>query len=115
MITKTKILTANTVFEALFAAGFIQSYKRYRTDSGGWNPVETIFEATSDKLNGVSNETFGKKSYLFFRCYGPREAYELIEIVRNAGGECETDWNGGPDKGNVSLRVRYFKGCRWWE
>jgi len=115
MITKKKMLTANTVFEVLVAAGFIDSYKRYRSNSGGWNPTETIFEATSNKLNGVSNETYGKKSYLYFYCYGPREAKELIEIIRKAGGECGTNWNGGPDKGNIELRVQYFKGCRWWE
>jgi hypothetical protein len=111
---KTKMITAPAALDALVAAGFIASYKRYRSNGGGWNATETFFEASSDKLNYVSNETFGKESYLFFSCYGPREARELVEIIRNAGGECES-WNGGPDKGNVKLRVRYFKGCRWWE
>jgi hypothetical protein len=112
-MTKTKMITAAAALDALVAAGFIPSYKRSKEDEHGYNV--TLFQAKSDKLNYISNETYGKKSFLYFYCYGSREARELIDIIRKAGGNPGTDWNGGPNKGNVELRVRYFKGRRWWE
>ncbi len=111
--TKKKMITATSALEAMVAAGFIPSYKKRKEEEYGCNV--TVFNAKSDKLNFVSNETYGKKSFLYFYCYGPREAYELIEILRAAGGNPGVGWNGGPEKGNIEMQVSYFKGSRWWE
>lgn len=113
MITKKKRLTASAVMDALVAAGFIPSYKRYKEDEYGFKVTE--FNAKSDKLRGVSNETYGNKSFLYFYCVSSDAAYELMGIIRKAGGNPGTGWNGGPDRGCVDLRVSYFKGRRWWE
>lgn len=110
---KTKMITASSALDALVAAGFISGYKRRKEDEYG--SKVTVFDAKSDKLCGLSNETYGKKSYLYFYCNGEDAAWELIQIIRNAGGKCGTGWNGGPARGCVDLRVSYFKGRRWWE
>lgn len=111
-MTKTKI-TASAALDALVAAGFIPSYRRVKEYE--YDNKVTGFKAKSEKLEAVSNETYGKKSYLYFYCKNSNAAYELIRIIREAGGRPGTGWNGGPDRGCVDLRVSYFKGSRWWE
>lgn len=112
-MTKTKMITASAALDALVAAGFIPSYKRRKVNEYEFKVTE--FFAKSDKLIGISNETYGKKSFLYFYCKNSDAAYELIRIIRAVGGKCGTGWNGGPERGCVELRVSYFKGSRWWE
>lgn len=107
------MLTAKKAMKSLLDAGFISSFEIFKDDDHGFR--STIIEATSDKLHDVSNETYGKKSFLYFYCKDSSAAHELIRILQTAGGRPGKDWNGGPNKGNVEIQVSYFKGRRWWE
>ena len=70
---------------------------------------------TNVTLDDVSNETFGRKSYIFF--------YDVISLFKttrkgietgleNAGFKVNRKWMKGHDQ-CVSVQVSYFKGRHW--
>lgn len=106
------MITAKNALTALVNAGLAASWTSKRTDEYGHKVTD--FKVQSDNFS-VSNETYGKKSFLYFRCQSPDIAYALINVLKKCGARPCTGWNGGPDHGCFELPVSYFKGRRWWE
>jgi rhodanese-related sulfurtransferase len=110
------MITASKALDALKRAGLVWDWKRTRKDES-WDSdgslMVTSYDVKSKSLN-VSDETFGKKSYLFFYCQAEGVGREAAKILRNAGGQPDFAWGGGGYT-RFSLRVSYFKGSRHWE
>ena len=106
------MITAKNALDALVSAGFATSYQTRRESEYEFRVTE--FKVESDRF-GISNETYGRQSFLYFWCDSPATASQMIEVLRRAGAKPGTEWNGGPSRGYFDLRVSYFKGRRWWE
>lgn len=106
------MITAKKALDAVVSSGLATSYKKTRSKEYGH--TATYFNLESDQLS-VSNETYGKKSFLYFRCKSEDVAWKLVEILKRAGCNPGLGWNGGPASGCVELQVSYFKGHHWYE
>lgn len=106
------MITVKKVLDAVVSSGLASSYKKIKEKEYGFST--TYFHVESDHLS-ISNETYGKKSFVYFYCKSKEIAWKLVEILRKAGCEPGLSWNGGPANGCLELRVSYFKGSRWWE
>lgn len=105
------MVTAKNALESLVSAGLITSFRRRKEDEYGFSV--TVFDVEGEIY--VSNETYGKKSFLYFSCKSPETAKRVLSTLRSLGAKPGTDWNGGLTRGCLDLRVSYFKGRRWWE
>lgn len=113
-ITATKLLTE------LQKRGYLESFESRRV---GEKPfVETEFVVKSHTLL-VSDETFGKKSMIYFRLSkAVKEEHrasmlnrlftDINYIIADNGCHESVTISGF---GRVDVRVSYFKGHRWWE
>ena len=106
------MISVKKVLDHLVSKGFASSWRRYTYKDYGAN--NTGFRVNSDRFS-MSDETYGEKSFIYFRCKSSDDAYEMIKAIREIGGKPDTSWNGGPDKGCFDLPVSYFKGSRHWE
>jgi hypothetical protein len=102
------MISTKKVLDSLVAKGLASSWQMKKYDDHSSPAVQ------SDKLF-ISNETYGKRSFLYFYCQTPEIAKELCQALREAGGEPGLNWNGGIPKGCVELQVSYFKGWHHWE
>jgi hypothetical protein len=106
------MITAAKAYDALVRAGFASSYKKSKLKMD--DVTETCFDIESDSF-GSSNETYGKKSFLYFRCKSEEVARKMIDVLRNAGGKPSDNWNGGVKNKCFQMQVSFFKGHKWWE
>lgn len=106
------MITAKNALDALCKAGFAKNWRKKTEHERGHRVTD--FTVDSDAFR-ISNETYGKRSFLYFYCLNKEMAYKIVEILRQAGGNPGVSWNGGPDKGHLEMQVSYFKGWRWWE
>lgn len=104
--------TAKKALDAVVSSGLATSYNKTRSKE--YDHAVTYFTVESDQLS-VSNETYGNKSFLYFRCKSSAVAWKLVEVLRSIGCQPGLNWNGGPDSGCVELQVSYFKGHHWYE
>jgi hypothetical protein len=107
--------SAKTVFEVLKDAGIVSEWTRkrnklqYTCDS---KPLwYTEFFVKGETLRGTSDETYGKKSELYFSFTDEGSAHEARKVLRGAGVKVES-WNNGS---SFSVPVSFFKGWHWWE
>lgn len=102
------MVTAAAVMEMLVKEGFATEakMKAHKYDGLRW-------KSPSVKGLDVSDETFGSKSFLFFRAGTEQQAEDIAVAVRKIGGEPDFAWNNGGR--NFSLRVSAFKGYHHWE
>jgi len=107
------MLSATKTMDILACNGFVKSWKRIKTDEYGFK-VST-FKIDSEKLSFVENETYGKKSFLYFICKTPIIAKELADVLRQQGGKPNLDWNGGLKTGCIEFPVSFFRGRKYWE
>jgi hypothetical protein len=83
--------------------------KLCRDDNLKWkSPV-----VTSDKVS-VSNETYGKTSYLYFHAKTAELAKEIAATLRTIGGKPNFGWCAS-DPTCFDLQVSRFNGYHWWE
>ena len=107
------MITVSKALDTLVSKGFASSWKKVKHREYGH--VVCGIVVNSDKFS-LSNETYGKKSFLYFRCKTSDLAYEIRSALKEIGATFEGDsWNGGMEAGNFELRVNYFHGSRWWE
>lgn len=106
------MITAKDALNALCKEGFAKNWRRKTEHESGHRVTD--FTVDSDSFS-ISNETYGKRSFIYFRCRQSSTAYEIIKVLKNVGGNPGVSWNGGPDKGHIEMQVSYFKGWRWWE
>lgn len=105
------MITTTNALNALKENGLITDWKMksYREDDLKWqSPV-----VTSDKVS-VSNETYGKESFLYFHAKTPELAKEIAKVLGTIGGKPNFGWC--PDNPtNFALQVSRFNGYHWWE
>jgi len=102
------MITAKDALNSLCREGFAKNWRR-KTEYECGHRV-TDFTVDSDSFN-ISNETYGKRSFLFFYCKNINLAHHIIEILRKTGGNPVVSQNNG----HFEMQVSYFKGWRWWE
>jgi len=79
----------------------------------GWSPAYTHPVVKSDLLTS-SSETYGRKSFLYFRCRDAVTTRALVDLLRKHGGKPNFSWC--PDNPNsFNLRVHGFKGWHHWQ
>jgi hypothetical protein len=111
------MVSVKKVLDALKEAGQISDWKWNKiaeswAEDGSlmvWSP--SVFgEGVS-----VSDETYGKKSFLYFSCKTDEIAKAIATVIRSIGGKPGFDWRGSDNLQTFDLRVSYFKGHRWYE
>jgi hypothetical protein len=106
------MITAKNALEALCRAGLATSWTRKTEGRGNYRYSD--YTVKSDTFS-LSNETYGPRSFIYFRCKSPEIAHLIIKILRENGGNPGTSWNGGPEQGHIEMQVSRFKGYHWWE
>jgi hypothetical protein len=106
------MLTASQTLNILVESGYISSWKK--VTSTAYDLKFTGFDVKSSFVS-VDDETYGRKSVLYFKANSPIDAEKMVNELRRNGGNPETDWNGGLEQGCFSMQVSYFKGYHWWE
>ena len=106
------MITVKNTLEALCRAGLATSWKRKTEGSGMYRYSD--YTVKSDAFD-LSDETYGARSFLYFRCRSPELARLIIKVLRENGGKPETSWNGGLEQGHIEMQVSRFKGYHWWE
>jgi hypothetical protein len=105
------MITTKNALNALKEKGVIADWHmaNYREDDLAWkSPV-----VKSDKVN-VSNETYGKTSFLYFRAKTPELAKEIATTLKAVGGNPDFGWCADDPK-CFDLQVSRFNGYHWWE
>jgi len=102
MISTTKALNA------LNQAGYL-TWKWERDQE-----MDCTCPYVSSDLFTVSDETYGDKSFLYFRCRNPSVARDTAKILRDAGGKPNFKWCKD-DPSLFEIQVSYFKGWHHWE
>lgn len=111
MISVTKAL--NALQSAGMFAGW--TFKRY-TETGyennrSWREPKILLPGA---LVSLSDETYGRESYLYMTFADAEKAREAAKLLRLAGGKPRFSWC--PDNpASFDLRVNRFKGFHWWE
>lgn len=112
-----QLLTVKRVLEILTDARFIYVGRKVRVDARfdqNDPPLhETAIRVGSDFLS-IDNETFGKRSMLYFHCVDADIAQKVAEVLQERGGKPSFDWCFD-DPRKFEMQVSYFKGHRWWE
>ena len=106
------MLTYKQVLEALKREGLIDGWtdNRVKAISGAFER-----QITSRGHLRISDETYGKESYLYVVADSRQHAHEAAAILALMGGNPDWGWNGIEDGLTFEIRVRHFKGQRWWE
>jgi hypothetical protein len=106
------MITVKKALEALCVSGLATSWIKKNEQSGSCRYSD--YAVKSDDFS-LSNETYGKRSFIYFRCRSPEIASLVIKVLRENGGNPGTSWNGGLEKGHIEMQVSHFKGYHWWE
>lgn len=100
--------------------GLIKSWKWVKVDENfdeSKNPryIVSCPKVTSDELD-LSDETYGKRSELYFRCKTLESAEKALKVLTDAGLRrfINLDW-AGSDRRTFSMHVTYFKGHHYYE
>ena len=110
-------ITVQKALDTLAAKGHINKWQRQKVDEYGHTVTNIVVESNTVS---VSNETYGEKSFLYFQCLkdgrpSPEITQQVMTTLREVGGNPSGEWNGGLKNGCFEMRVRYFKGSRYWE
>ena len=105
------MITTKQALDALKNAGLIQSWRWVIEGEGDCK--ETIPYVKSTHLV-VSDETYGKDSFLYFTCKSQAAADKAAEVLHREGGDPNFNWTPNNPKA-FDLQVAYFKGARHWE
>lgn len=65
------------------------------------------------KAEGISNETYGRKSCIYIDTKEPSERKNLEGFLNTHG--FQVNRNYWPGSSTLEVQVSYFKGDRWWE
>jgi hypothetical protein len=109
------MITAKKALDALKAAGLIVDWKMQAFDESEhytgckWKSPKV----TSDKLS-ISDETYGSKSFLYFRTISADIARECAKVLVAIGGRPNFGWCAD-NPAYFDLQVSAFHGYHWWE
>ena len=102
-------------FQNMMEKGLIKSWKRSRVDEGyGSHKLMCSCPQVVSDCISVSDETYGRRSHLYFVCTNYLTLTIARTAIRRVGGKPNSDWNPSHPF-SFELRVSYFKGSRWWE
>lgn len=108
MISTTKAMNA------LKDEGFFQHWFWATEKDGRITESHPTVTRTGERSLSISNETYGKKSYLYFYCKDADTAKRAARILRGLGGKPSFSWNS-ENPSAFEMRVSYFRGWHWWE
>ena len=107
-------ISTKKALDALQNAKLLTKWKM-KTEHDDWRDVdENIPYASGGELAYLSDETYGKKSFLYFVFRSVDATQRAIDVLRKAGASVNTGWS--PENPRAfEIKVSYFKGQRWWE
>lgn len=105
------MITTKNALDALKTAGLIIDWKMvaHRENDLRWKSPKI----TSDNVS-VSNETYGKESFLYFHAKTVEVAREIAKVLTSVGGKPNFGWNSG-NPASFEMQVSRFNGWHWWE
>jgi hypothetical protein len=105
------MITTQKTLDALKTIGLIIDWKMktYRDGDLKWKSPVII----SDNIS-ISNETYGKESFLYFSTKTAELAKEIAKVLSTIGGKPDFGWcSDNPSR--FALQVSHFNGFHWWE
>jgi hypothetical protein len=109
------MVTAKQVMQMLVEQGFAESATMKRRTENDWGkPLSWTSPSVKSSKLSVSDETYGKKSVLYFRCDNTGTALLVAAAIEKLGGKPDFGWcSNQPNL--FSLQVSAFKGWHHWE
>lgn len=109
------MITASGALKALHRHGLIDGWDMARGGSFDRCCTYTSFHVSkgTGPLKYFGQETYGKKSYLYFTWKNKDKAQRAARILRKAGGSPSFTWSPEEHE-SFELRVSPYKGWQWW-
>ena len=113
------MITVKNALDALKEAGLIEDWKwhtEYCYDMDGQVSPEYTekWPVVAGADFQINNETYGRKSFLYFVCKNDDVKDQVAACLRDHGGKPNFKWYPDEDR-CFEMQVRRFKGARHWE